>query len=120
MLLTIPELLAQLQDKITKITAEEAKLLLQQENSLLIDVREPAEHAEKSAQGAINIPRGVLEMKMLTLHPDENKLIVIHCATSARASLAAEQLQRIGYKKVRVIGCDLDTICECYNDLIRT
>jgi rhodanese-related sulfurtransferase len=116
MLLTIAELLNQLQDKITKVTAQEAKALLQQENSVLIDVREPAEYAEKSAKGAINIPRGVLEMKMLTLYPDEDKTIVIHCATSARASLAAEQLQRIGYKKVYVISCKLDSICECYNN----
>jgi len=116
MLLTIPELLDQLQEKITKITAEEAKTILQQENSIFIDVREPAEYNEKSAKGTINIPRGVLEMKMLTLYPDENKLIVIHCATSARASLAAEQLQRVGYKKVYVIACKLETICECYND----
>jgi len=116
MLLSIPELLCQLQDKITKVTADEAKVLLQQESSLLIDVREPAEYAEKSAKGSINIPRGVLEMKMLTLYPDENKTIVIHCATSARASLSAEQLQRVGYKSVYVIACKLDTICQCYND----
>ena len=115
MLINIPELLKEVHANITLISAEQAKTVLEQADSLLIDVREPAEFAQQAAENAINIPRGILEMKMLTLYPDEHKTIVIHCATSARASLAAEQLQRIGYKNVSVISCKLETICECMN-----
>jgi rhodanese-related sulfurtransferase len=114
MLTTIPELLSQVKKNITCITAEQALPLIKQKDSLLIDVREPNEVEQQAVIGAINIPRGVLEMKMLNLHPDENKQIVVHCATSARASLAAEQLQRIGYKNVAVISCKIETICECF------
>jgi len=114
MLTPIPELLKQVHPHITRITAEQALPILKQDNSLLIDVREPAEVARQAVVGAVNIPRGILEMKMLTLYPDENKLIVVHCATSARASLSAEQLQRIGYKNVSVISCKLETICACF------
>lgn len=114
MLTSIPELLQQVHPHIARITAEQALPMLKQDNSLLIDVREPGEVAQQAVMGAVNIPRGVLEMKMLTLYPDENKLIVINCATSARASLSAEQLQRIGYKNVSVISCKLETICECF------
>jgi len=114
MLTSIPELLSKVHKNVTRITAVEALPIVQQADSLLIDVREPAEVEQQAVIGAINIPRGVLEMKMLTLYPDENKLIVIHCATSARASLAAEQLQRVGYKNVSVISCKLETICECF------
>jgi len=114
MLTSIPELLQQVCPQITRITAEQALPILKQNNSMLIDVREPNEAAQQPVTGSINIPRGILEMKMLTLYPDEDKLIVIHCATSARASLAAEQLQRIGYKNVSVISCKLETICECF------
>ncbi len=112
MLTTIPELISQVKKNITRITAEQAFPLIQQENSLLIDVREPNEVEQQAVVGAVNIPRGVLEMKMLNMYPDENKQIIIHCATSARASLAAEQLQRVGYKNVVVISCKLETICE--------
>lgn len=114
MLITIPELLNEVQKNITKITAQQALPLVREEGSLLLDVREPNEANQQAVLGAVNIPRGVLEMKMLTMYPDENKQIIIHCATSARASLAAEQLQRIGYKNVSVISCKLEVICECF------
>ncbi len=116
MLIAITELLSQVKNNITQITAPQALTLLTDENSLLIDVREPAEFAQQAVKGAINIPRGLLEMKMLTMHPDENKTIIIHCATSARASLAAEQLQRVGYTNVYAISCQLEAICTCLNN----
>ncbi|WP_338027404.1 rhodanese-like domain-containing protein [Colwellia maritima] len=78
---------------------------------MIIDVREPEEFAAKAGKNTINIPRGLLEMKMLQLYPDENLAIFIHCATGARATFSAEQLKRVGYKNVWVITCMLDDIC---------
>ena len=74
-------------------------------------MREPAEFAEKSGSSTINIPRGLLEMKMLQMYPDENLAIFIHCATGARATFAAEQLTRVGYNNVWVITCMIDDVC---------
>ena len=111
MLKTIPEVIAQARQSLNTITATDAAVKCTAENGITIDVREPAEFAEKSANGAINIPRGLLEMKMLQLHPNENLAIFIHCATGARATFAAEQLQRVGYKNVWVITCPLDDVC---------
>ncbi len=65
MLKTIPEVIAKARESLTIITVEEAVLLAKQEDGVIIDVREPSEYAEKSAEGTINIPRGLLEMKML-------------------------------------------------------
>ena len=78
---------------------------------LFIDVREPAEVAENPVPGSINMPRGVIEMRILEQHPDPNIPIYLHCATGARATLAAEQLQRLGYQHVTIITCDLESIC---------
>jgi len=111
MLKTIPEVITQAKVALTIVSAEEAVKLAEQENGLIIDVREPNEYAEKSAKGVINIPRGLLEMKMLQLHPDEELAIFIHCATGARAVFSAEQLKRVGYKNVSVITSSLDDIC---------
>jgi rhodanese-related sulfurtransferase len=38
--------------------------------------------------------------------------IFLHCATGGRATLAAEQLVRMGYTEVTVITCPIDVICE--------
>ena len=111
MLKTIPEVIAQAREALTIVSVDEALTLAKQHNGLVIDVREPSEYAEKSAKGVINIPRGLLEMKMLKMHPNEDLCIFIHCATGARAIFAAEQLKRVGYKNVSVITSSLDDIC---------
>jgi len=111
MLKTIPEVITQARQSLNTITAVDAAERCKNENGIIIDVREPTEFAEKSGSNTINIPRGLLEMKMLQLHPDENLAIFIHCATGARATFAAEQLKRVGYKNVWVITCMIDDVC---------
>jgi rhodanese-related sulfurtransferase len=111
MLKKISEVIAQAKAALTIVSAEEAVMLAKQKKGLIIDVREPSEFAEKSAKGAINIPRGLLEMKMLQMHPQEDLAIFIHCATGARAIFSAEQLKRVGYNNVSVITSSLDDIC---------
>lgn len=112
MLVTVPELVAKIKVSINTLTAVEAKNLLVKGNAILIDVREPSEFAQQSPSGAINIPRGLIEMKMLQLYPDAEQVIFVHCATGARACFAAEQLQRLGYKNVTAITCALDEVCQ--------
>ncbi len=111
MLKTIPEVVAEAKKNLITVSAIEAVNKCKELNGLIIDVREPAEFAQKSASGVNNIPRGLLEMKMLQLHPDAELAIFIHCATGARAVFSAEQLKRVGYTNVSVITCQLDDIC---------
>ena len=111
MLKKIPEIIAQARLSLNTITAQEAVAKCKAVDGIMVDVREPAEYAQKSALGTINIPRGVLEMKMLELCPNDEQAIFIHCATGARATFSAEQLLRVGYKNVWVITCKLEDIC---------
>jgi rhodanese-related sulfurtransferase len=115
MLKTIPEVIAQAKESLTIVSADEAVVLAKQQSGLIIDVREPSEYADKSAKGVINIPRGLLEMKMLQMHANEELAIFIHCATGARAVFSAEQLKRVGYNNVSVISSSLDDICNACN-----
>lgn len=112
MLITIPELLTNASQGIRKIDAKTAFEEINENTGILIDVREPAEHNANPATGAINIPRGLLEMKILELESDPAKPIYLHCATSARATLSAEQLMRLGFENVTVLTCKMDTIIE--------
>jgi len=111
MLKTIPQLIQEIRPNIRCLSAAEAKVERDENKGLLVDVREPAEAAERPTSGSINIPRGVLEMKLSQSHPNPETTIYVHCATGARASLSAEQLIRIGYTNVTVITCNLETIC---------
>lgn len=111
MLKSIPELIAQARSNLRCLTAKNAWLEQAGNDGVVIDVREAAEVAQKPAPGSLHIPRGVLEMKLSASHPDPQQTIYIHCASGARATLAAEQLGRIGYTNVTVITCAIDVVC---------
>ena len=116
MLTPIPELIRTITPHVRTLTAAEALPESRQQRSLVIDVREPEEAAQRPIGGSLNIPRGVLEMRLSSQHGDADLPIYLHCATGARATLAAEQLQRIGYRRVTVIGCPIDTLADLCND----
>ncbi|WP_105169346.1 rhodanese-like domain-containing protein [Pseudoalteromonas sp. T1lg23B] len=96
------------------IDAQQAKAEISQNNGLLIDVREPEEHNKKSAAGALNIPRGLLEFKLPEIEKDAERPIYVHCAAGSRAVFAAEQLTRLGYQNVSVISCKAEEICNTF------
>jgi phage shock protein E len=110
MLRPITEILAELRQQLRCIDAKSALTELAVNKGLLIDVREPAEHLVKAALGAINIPRGLIEMKLMEVEKDPARPIYLHCASSARALLSAEQLKRVGYENVSVITCNIDVV----------
>jgi phage shock protein E len=108
----ILELIQEVRIKLRCVTAQQAMTEVHNNNGLLLDVRETTEVSDRQTSSSVNIPRGVLEMNILTSYPNPDIPIYIHCATGAKASLAAEQLQRVGYRKVTVITCDLETVCD--------
>lgn len=72
---------------------------------LLIDVREPSEYASGHVAGTVNIPRGLLEFRIWKQlgYPkavNMNTKIYTQCATGGRATLAAADLKKIGFKNV--------------------
>lgn len=111
---TVPELVAEARAQVRCVDAPTAKAEIANNQGILIDVREPAEVAAKAARGAINIPRGVLEMKIGELCPAADQPIYIHCATGGRAALAAQQLMRMGYTQVSALSCSVDQVCDSF------
>ena len=96
------------------ISAEKAAVLLAElDNALLIDVREPAEAAQASVKSAINIPRGLLEMKIGEFCSTADTPIFVHCAAGGRAALSAASLQDMGYENLYVIAARFDEISQC-------
>ncbi len=65
-----------------------------------VDVREDDEFAVDHAAGARHIGRGVLERDIETLIPDRDTEIVLYCGGGFRSALAAENLQKMGYRNV--------------------
>lgn len=112
---TAQEMIAEAKAKACCISADQAKSQIAgQPEVLLLDVREPSEVDQLRVAGFVNVPRGVLEMKIEQLCPDHNKPIYIHCATGGRAALSAVQLEKMGYTNVSVIDCNCDTLVEAF------
>lgn len=99
MSVTAMDLVASAKQTITEVDTNTVSGLLA--DTLILDVREPAEYAAGCLPNAINIPRGVLEFKM-TAHPvfhdKQASKIVVYCLTGGRSALATEALNKIGYE----------------------
>jgi molybdopterin/thiamine biosynthesis adenylyltransferase/rhodanese-related sulfurtransferase len=66
----------------------------------IIDVREHHERAFGMAEGARGIDRAELERDPLIHIPDRDVELVLICQSGGRSMLAAEVLQRLGYRNV--------------------
>jgi rhodanese-related sulfurtransferase len=105
MIKPMQQLAAEAKEGLCCLSLNEAKSLIGGcENPLLIDVRETSEHADAAVSGFINIPRGVLEMRIGDLCQDPSRCIVLHCGTGGRAALAAQSLKNMGYENVHLIN----------------
>ena len=72
--------------------------------ALFVDVRAEHERALGMAEGARGIVREVLEADPRTWLPDEDAEILLICQSGRRSQLAAEALQRRGYRRVRSVA----------------
>jgi rhodanese-related sulfurtransferase len=82
--------------------------------AMIVDVREPAEYGSEHIPGAINLPRGVIEISADPASPvadpallaGRSGRILVYCTKGpgARSLLAAQTLTSMGYERVEVLG----------------
>src|SRR6516164_539438 len=65
---------------------------------VLVDVREKLEWNEGHIPGAIHVPRGYLELQIEEAVPDKSKTVVLYCAGGVRSLIAGVTLQQMGYQ----------------------
>lgn len=70
------------------------------EKFLLVDVREDDEWRAGRAAGALHLGKGVIERDIEKTIPDKAAPIVLYCGGGFRSALAAQQIQKMGYKNV--------------------
>jgi rhodanese-related sulfurtransferase len=70
----------------------------------LIDTREDDEWRAGHALGAEHIGRGVIERDILAKVPDKSEELILYCGGGFRSALAADNLQRMGYTRVRSLA----------------
>lgn len=109
-MLKIPaDRVAEAKATITECSVKEARDCMDSD-TLVIDIREPAEFNRGHIPGAVHLPRGLLEFEIHgvveRMRSDQNsspadQAIVLYCGTGGRSALAAESMADLGYRNVR-------------------
>ena len=70
------------------------------EQFVLIDTREDSEWARGHIPGAVHIGKGIIERDIEKAVPDKDTPLVLYCGGGFRSALAADNLQKMGYRNV--------------------
>ncbi len=104
------QLIEEAEAEIETISAADAKQLVDDENTIIIDIRDVRERKNGYIPNSEHAPRGMLEFWADPDSPyhkeyfSSGKKLVLHCASAWRSALAAKALQDMGFENVAHIG----------------
>lgn len=87
-----------------KITAAQAKAMMDGDNVVILDVRTQQEFDQGHIFKAVLLPDSEIGAKAATVLPDKNAKILVYCRTGRRSALAAKELIALGYTDVLDFG----------------
>ncbi len=86
------------------VSLEEARAAWESGRTLLIDIREPNEHATGVAAGATLLPMSQLGRRLAEIPVDPGKPVLLICNTQNRSSRTLKALRERGYGHVRFVN----------------
>ena len=95
------KLVTEAKKHITEISPQDAATKLNSSDAVVVDVRDKDEWDGGHIPGATHMSRGTIELDIEEKVPDPNAMVICHCGGGGRSALAAESLQKMGYKNVR-------------------
>ena len=100
----INQLLNEANELVPRISFEEASAILNDANTIILDVREGQELRESGKiKGAIHVPRGLLEFIFKPedhVEDSEKMKILIYCAAGVRSYKTSFLMKEMGFKQV--------------------
>jgi adenylyltransferase/sulfurtransferase len=93
-------ILDEARSSIKAIDIDQARKMIDQPGTVLLDVRESDEWRQGHIPQAIGIPRGFLELRIEEKVPDHKTPVILQCASGTRSLLAARSLRELGYENV--------------------
>ena len=89
----------------SRISMDEAvKMMKNEKNYIILDVRRPDEFAEGHIPGAINVPNEEIGTAEIAELPDKSQLILVYCRSGRRSMEASEKLVKLGYTNIVEFG----------------
>ena len=92
-----------------QISMDEAvKMMKDEKNYIILDVRRPDEFAEGHIPDAVLIPEYEITDRAPAELPDKDRLILVYCRSGRRSKIASQALADLGYTNVKEFGGILD------------
>jgi rhodanese-related sulfurtransferase len=87
--------------RVREVSVEETRARMNNNpGARLIDVREDNEWQKGHAADAEHLGRGIIERDVEEKFPDHQTELILYCGGGFRSALAADNLQRMGYREV--------------------
>ncbi|WP_019625680.1 rhodanese-like domain-containing protein [Thioalkalivibrio sp. ALJT] len=86
--------------KYRSLSPAEAVRVINQDDTLVLDVREDSEVAAGRIGGAKHIPLGSLQKRMGDIEKHKETPVVVYCRSGNRSASAAQQLTAAGFQDV--------------------
>lgn len=87
--------------RVKEVTVDEIQARIKRGESVqLVDVREESEWMQGHAANAVHLSKGVIERDVEKRFPDTDTELVLYCGGGSRSALAADNLQKMGYRNV--------------------
>jgi len=86
--------------RFSKLTPAAAVQLMNTEDVVVLDVREPAETTGGKIAKAIQIPVSGLAKRIDELLKHKDKSLLVYCKTGTRSGLACKELDKHGFEKL--------------------
>ncbi len=91
-----------------KISAEEAKSIIDNEDVIIVDVRTKGEYDSGHIENAVLLPVAEIANKAEEVLPDKNAKILVYCRSGNRSATASKDLIKMGYTNVYDFGGIID------------
>ena len=91
-----------------RISQEQAREMMQNQNVVIIDVRTPGEFASGFIENAVLMPLDEIASLAPYLIPDKDQTLLIYCRSGSRSNTAAHVLIEMGYTSVYDFGGIID------------
>jgi len=108
---SVKEMLAAANAVVPRLDPARAREMANRDDVLILDVRDAPElQASGKIKGAVHVPRGMLEFRADPESPYHNpalqqdRTVLVYCASGGRSALSGKTLKELGYKSVYNAG----------------
>jgi len=87
-----------------EVGINDAVRLINQDDALVLDVREDKEYCDGHILNAVNIPLGLLDGRLNEIEQHKESPVIIYCRSGQRAAKAGAVLKRRGFTSIHKLN----------------